>query len=258
MVKSRRSSFLDRVVQRRALARWREAARTAGSLDLAQLPLLRSDARALRREIDSVLHQVDGRLQMPRIGADSVPAPPTSDWTWRPELWRGPVSPFGVAGAQNRAQLGRELTLFHDCDESEITLRQIRNRHDSDLAPCALRMDVFRFNGSFLSFVLDLPETALQRLHLNHLVRLDMKLELERPLEIFCRLNIKHGPNSEQLVREMPLTQGDSFVEFDLAYTRMNEKRLEKAWVDIIFERPAMNQILLRDLTFSRYPRAEL
>ena len=258
MAKTPRSSFLDRVVQRRALARWREAARAAGSLSLAQLPLLRSDARALRREIDAVLHQVEGRMQLPRIGADSVPAPPTSDWTWRPELWRGPVSPFGVAGAENRAQLGRELTLFHDCSESEITLRQIRNRHETDLAPFALRMDVFRFGGSFLSFALDLPETALRGLHRNHLVRLDLKLELERPLEIFCRLNIKHGPNNEQLVREMPLSQGDSFVEFDLAYTRMNEKRLEKAWVDIIFERPAMNQIVLRDMTFARYPRADI
>ena len=47
-------------------------------------------------------------------------------------------------------------------------------------------------------------------------------------------------------------------VEFDLAYSKINEKRVEKLWVDLIFEGPEMNQIILRDVTFSRRPRAEL
>ena len=47
-------------------------------------------------------------------------------------------------------------------------------------------------------------------------------------------------------------------VEFDLAYTKLNEKRVEKLWLDLIFEGPEMNQVTLRDLTFSRRPRAEL
>ena len=47
-------------------------------------------------------------------------------------------------------------------------------------------------------------------------------------------------------------------VEFDLAYSKLNEKRVEKAWIDLIFEGPEMNQITLRDLTFSRRPRAAL
>jgi hypothetical protein len=28
---------------------------------------------------------------------------------------------------------------------------------------------------------------------------------VEKPLEIFARLNIKHGPNIEQIVRELPM-----------------------------------------------------
>jgi hypothetical protein len=47
-------------------------------------------------------------------------------------------------------------------------------------------------------------------------------------------------------------------VEFDLAYTKMNEKRVDAVWLDLIFEGPEMNQVTIRDLTFSRYPRAEL
>ena len=64
--------------------------------------------------------------------------------------------------------------------------------------------------------------------------------------------------DSGQLVRELPLGQGEIVVEFDLAYSKLNEKRVEKAWVDLIFEQPSMNQVILRDVTFSRRPRADL
>ena len=47
-------------------------------------------------------------------------------------------------------------------------------------------------------------------------------------------------------------------VEFDLAYTKLNEKRVDRMWLDLIFDNPGMNEVILRDLTFSRRPRAEL
>jgi hypothetical protein len=81
---------------------------------------------------------------------------------------------------------------------------------------------------------------------------------MEKPLEIFARLNIKHGPNTEQVVRELPLNEKVPMVEFDLAYTKLNEKRIDNMWLDLIFEGPQMNQVTLRDLTLSRRPRAEV
>jgi hypothetical protein len=252
------NSFLDRLVQGRMLSRWARAARLAPALEPLQLRQLRSDARSLRRELDRVLFVADGRLAMPLGGGDGIERPLGCDWAWRPELWRGPLSPQGIAEAESRTMLGSELTLFHDCQQSEITLRQIRNTRPQDLAPCGLRLDVFRFDGSFLSLVLDLPGPGVQGLRRSHLIRLSLAVELEKPLEIFCRLNVKHGPNTDQLVRELPLHIGEEFVDFDLAYTKMNEKRVEKAWIDLIFEGPQMNQIVLRDLTLARHPRAEI
>ncbi|MFD2175544.1 DUF6478 family protein [Rhodobacter lacus] len=252
------NSFLDRLVQGRMLARWARAARLAPGLERAQLRQLRADAQAMRREIDRVLFTAGERLSAPLGGGDGIERPLGCDWAWRPELWRGPVFPQGIAAAESRAMIGREVTLFHDCKVSELTLRQIRNHGPQDLAPYGLKMDVFRFDGSFLSLVLDLPDAAVRGLRRNHLLRLGLTITLERPLEIFCRLNVKHGPNTEQLVRELPLAGGESFVEFDLAYTKINEKRVEKAWVDIIFEGPQMNQICAQDLSFARYPRAEI
>jgi hypothetical protein len=106
--------------------------------------------------------------------------------------------------------------------------------------------------------VLELPPEAALGLRLRHLIRCDVIVEMEKPLEIFARLNIKHGPNVEQIVRELPLNEEEVMVEFDLAYSKINEKRVERLWVDLIFEGPEMNQIILRDVTFSRRPRADL
>lgn len=252
------NTFLDRLVQGRMLSRWGRAARLAPSLDLGVLRQLRADARAIRREVDRLLFVADGRLASPLARDDGIEKPLGCDWAWRPELWRGPVHPRGIAGAENRAMLGSEVTLFHDCTSSELTLRQIRNTGEQVLAPFGVRMDVFRFDGTFLSLVLDLPESGVQGLRRNHLIRLAVDVQVEKPLEIFCRLNVKHGPNTDQLVRELPLAWGGKFVEFDLAYTKMNEKRVEKVWVDLIFEGPEMNQVVVRDLTFARHPRADI
>ena len=163
-----------------------------------------------------------------------------------------------MSSVPGRSQICDGATVFHDCRRTELTVRQIRNTRESDVAPFGFRMDVFKFDGSFLSLVLDLPPEVAQGLKLRHLIRLDVIVEMEKPLEIFARLNVKHGPNVEQIVRELPLNEEEVMVEFDLAYTKVNEKRVEKLWLDLIFEGPEMNQIILRDVTVSRRPRAEL
>lgn len=251
-------SIFDRIMQRRAMRRWGRIADRAAQLDLASLRAARARARQLRRQLDRLLYVADGRLTLPLISSNAIQKPLYSDWSYRPQLWRGPVSPIGRAAAATKSHFGDEATLFHDCRISELTVRQVRNTHEQDLAPFGVRMDVFRFDGSFLSLVIELPASAVQGLKLRHLIRMNTVVEMEKPLEIFVRLNIQHGPNTEQIVRELPLHENDVMVEFDLAYTKMNEKRVERMWVDLIFENPEMNQVVLRDVNFSRRPRAEL
>ena len=243
---------------RQVLRRWRRARRRAEFEDLFALRNTRARARELRRTVDKVLHVADGRLALPLIGSNAIQKPLHSDWAYRPELWRGPLAAPGIAAAESRTEIGDEVRVFHDCKISELTVRQVRNSHVDDLAPFGLRLDVFRFDGSFLSLVIELPNSALQGLQRRHLVRMTVVVDMGQPLEIFARFNFKHGPNSEQLVRELEVVEGRAVVEFDLAYSNLNEKRLERAWVDLIFEGPEMNQIVLRDVTFSRRPRAEV
>ena len=135
---------------------------------------------------------------------------------------------------------------------------RVRNTNEDDFAPFGLRMDVFNFDGSFLSLAIEMPQEAVQDLKRTHLLRLDMIVDSERPQEMFARLNIRHGPNTEQIVRELDMGQRNIWVEFDMYYTQFNEARGDGMWVDLIFEGPSMNQVTIRDVTMVRRPRASI
>lgn len=251
-------SIFDRLGTRQVMRRWARAAQKASEVDLGLLRQQRHAARLLRSHLDRLIHRADERLALPLVGSTNFPRAHNTDWHWRPALWRGRLASPGMSSVDTKSMLGDEITLFHDCALSELSLRQLRNRREEDLAPYGLRMDVFKFDGSFLSLVIDLPEAATEGLKRSHLIRMDCIVETEKPLEIFARLNIKHGPNTEQIVRELPPNQKETMVEFDLAYSKLNEKRVERGWIDLIFEGPEMNQVTIRDLTFARRPRAAL
>ncbi len=260
----RETGLRHRIIHWRAMRHWGRLARKVNRYDLSTLRSLRAAARQLRGQLDQVIRVADSRLALPMIGSNAFPKPLYCDWSYRPELWRMPITPIGIAAAETKSTFGEEIMLFHDCRSSELTVRQVRNTRESDLAPFGLRMDVFRFDGSFLSLVIETPTAAVEGLQRRHLVRLSAVVEMEKKLEIFARLNIKHGPNTEQLVRELPFGDLDDAgraeieVEFDLAYTKMNEKRVERMWVDLVIENPEMSQVVIRDLNFSRRPRAEV
>jgi hypothetical protein len=253
-----RRSLLDGMAHRRSLRRWASAARGAPVAGLAALRCDRAEAGALRHRLDEFLEVAEGRLARPR-GGDGLPRPPGTDWAWRPRLWRGALARPGLAGVESGTGLGEEARLFHDAGAADVVLRQLRAR-EGDAAPFGLRLEVFGFPGSYLGLAIDLPSEACEGLSRRHLVRLEARLEVERPLAAFARLNVRHGPNTEALLRG--LSQGDGagavVVEFDLATTKLNERRVERMWLDLIFEKPAMNQVTVRDLMLARHPRAEL
>ncbi|MDG1375730.1 MAG: DUF6478 family protein [Yoonia sp.] len=252
------NGLIARILQQGAIARWAAAARKAPHADLDVLRGQRHRARRLRALLDEITYVADNRLALPRIGSNAFSRPGGTEWSWRPQLWRGPLGQKGMAAVETKTSLGDEVTIFHDCKISELTLRQVRNNREQDLAPYGLRMDVFRFDGSFLSLVIDIPTSACDGLQRRHIVRLGMTMNVEKPIEVFARLNIKHGPNTEQLVLEIPSGSPEVNLEFDLGYSDLNEKRIERMWLDLIFEGPEMNQVTIRDSTLCRYPRAEI
>ncbi|MES0863445.1 DUF6478 family protein [Ruegeria sp. SCPT10] len=250
--------ILDRYINRKTLQRWRKAAEQAQDTPQSALRLQRDQARGLRASLNKLIHIADSRLTRPQIGSVQFPKPVGTDWAWRPDLWRGPLVQSGLASAPRKAGMDGQVTLFHDCPRAQIAVRQIRNRDESDLAPFSLSVEAFSFEGTFLSLSIELPADAAHDLTLQHLLRLDVLVNSEQDTGIFARLNIQHGPNTEQVLRQIDLSKTPSAVDFDLAHLPLNERRIEKIWLDVIFENPRMNRILLRDLTLCRRHRADL
>ena len=249
---------IDRFVQRRTLARWQRARRGIATTDPAMLDRQSETARKLLRAVTAFKQEAESRLALPRIGATAFQRPPGTDWAWRPGPWRVPVTPAGIAPALSKMELTHELVIFHDCKSAEIGLRQTRNARSTDLAPFGVTLEVFHFTGSYLSLVLEIPQASCEGLRKHHLIRLSALIERERPATIHARLNVRNGPNTEQVLLTLPDQAAETMVEFDLAYSGLNERRAERMWIDLMIDSPTMNKIDIRDLTLCRYPRADI
>lgn len=252
------AQFLEGWHQRRTEGRWERLADTAAELDSFELRALRAEARGMRRQLDRVLQVADARLAVPTLAAGLPQMPLGTDWVWRPDLWRGALCEAGAVAATDRTALGEGVALYHDCPLGEIVVRQVRNDKPEDRAPYGLAIEVFGFKGRFLSLALNLPAAAVEGLKSRHLVRAEMVIDSDSTVKAFTRLNIKNGPNVAQPVSAMPETGRDKVAEFDLAYADLNDRRIERAWLDLILNEAAMTRIVIRDLVVSRRPRAEL
>jgi hypothetical protein len=249
-------TILERIRHQRALAGWQHRADRVAGIGPARLDMLRGRAIEMRRHIDRFVWAADARLEgapcVPEVGA----LPLGTDWVWRPDPWAGRLAVPGQASVASGTALGQDVHLFHDCPLAEIGLRQRRNSAEAGLPAFGVEVEVFGFAGRFLSLAVDLPDAAAQGLRPRHLVRLETAVDCERPLGLFARLNLQQGPNVAQVLRQVSVERGERVVEFDLS--PVAGTRVEKLWLDLIFEAPAMNRIALRDLRLSRHPRAAL
>lgn len=222
----------------------------------------RAEARLERRRIDRFLQESDAAQRTSRGQLAEMPLPEGTDWRWRPPLLNAPLDPTGRVGPGNAEGLGDSAKVFHDCSEAAMVLRQLPNRDATDLSRYSLSLEVMGFTGNFLSLALPLPPEALVGLDRGHVVRLDTHIEIERPVELFARLNIVSGPNADRLQSHLgwmqPGRANHHSPAFDLAETEINPDRLESAWIDLIIDAPMMNRVVLRDMVVSRHRRADI
>lgn len=225
-------------------------------------PQLRDEAATLARDVLTFLQLSDPRAVRARAGLDAMILPPGTDWRWRPPMFCGPATPPVLVAPDSGRRLGDEISLWHDCPHRALILRQWPNRRATDLAAFGLRLEVMGFAGSYLSLSLDLPDTTLQELGPDHVLRLEVVLQAERPVTVYGRVNLQQGPNTAQMLRQLGEPIGvdpaHRVVEFDLAHADLTPRRIEKAWLDLIVEAPRMNAVDLTDLVLSRHPRAQV
>lgn len=237
-----------------SLKRWQRALQNGEALSAGTLRDIRQEIRGTRERLDALDAAAQSAL-LSRL-ARLVPGEPC-DWSERPAPWRKAMRPRGAVEIASPFPLTGGMTLFHDATDCNLSLRQEPDPAP-DGAPFGIVFDIYRFDGSFVSLVYDLPDAALSGLSLDHYVAVHVRAERERPVEVYARLNVQHGPNVEQLVREMDFKGEDGKAEFDLAYTRINDRRIEKAWLDLILESPEMTRIAIRDCVVLRAPRADI
>lgn len=254
--------WLRRKLRERGQSQWPGLCEAVPKMSNARLGYLRAEAQGMRANLDRFLLLSGNRMENARRDMSLARLPAGSDWCWQPELLTSRLSPSGIAAPSSGSRLHHHATVWHDCDVRALMLRQIQNGRSTDLARYPVSIEALGFTGSFLSLSIDLPNAAMDGLTRDHIIRLKTSIELERPLEIYARLNIGNGPNTEEMLRHLGgMSAGGTnthATEFDLALTEMNEKRLEKIWLDLIIEKPVMNAVLIRDMILSRQPRANL
>ncbi|ABD52981.1 DUF6478 family protein [Jannaschia sp. CCS1] len=239
------------------LKRWQRALRAPTDLSSADLKRMNDDIRGMRDRLDVMAAQSRSELLSRRAGSDGIDRPDQCDWADRPAPWCEEMRPHGIVGLNSPQPLTGGAKVFHDATHAEMSLRQDPAPHWVDGAQFGLVLEVYRFDGSFVSFVQDLAPEALVGLTRNHFITVALVADREQPVEIYARLNIQHGPNVEQIVRQLEFDDVNGRAEFDLAYTKINEKRLERAWLDLIVEGPKMTRIALWDMVILRAPRAD-
>jgi hypothetical protein len=145
-----------------------------------------------------------------------------------------------------------------DGGDCAVIFKQLRNDISQGFAPDGVALDLFQFGGSFLSLAIDLPDSLCRSFTKNELIGLSGEIFAERATGFTVRLNIKHGPITEQLIQAHDLNWSNIGVEFDLEHLKINVNRVEKIWVDLVFETPNLNRISLTDIAFSKRPRGEI
>ena len=254
------TGWLARRIRARAARQWQRILDGAGQNPVPAA--LRQEARALQRVLTRLLQAAEMRDGQGRNSLSRMDLPVGTDWRWRPQVLRARSRAPALVAPASGQWLSDEVALFHDCAERAVILRQVRNRQRADLAEYGLRLEVMGFTGDFLSYSLTLPPEALQDLGGHHILRLESTLQAERPIAVYARLNIQQGPNTEKILRQMgdPIAgrHNRRIVEFDLGYVQLSNRSVDKAWLDLIFEAPFMNDVSLRDVILSRHSRAQI
>jgi hypothetical protein len=159
---------------------------------------------------------------------------------------------------QSGARLMPNTKVFFDDATCALIVQQFRNDISEGFAPYGVALELFQFEGSFLSLAIDLPDELYETFAKDELIGLSGAIFAERPAGFTVRLNIKHGPNTDQLIQAHDLNHSEIRAEFDLAHLNINVKRVEKIWLDLVFETPNFNRISVTDLAFYKRPRGEI
>ncbi len=179
MNKNLGQSWTERRTRKRAQELWSRILSQADGLSLRNLIKLRSDAVKLADTARQFSQVASNEIGKSLAKNAEIAATKRADWAWRPEV-------FFHSGCV-RTQINPEMIV-----------RQTPTLRSTNLAPFDFVMEVYDFEGSFLSLAFDLPDQALDGLSNQNIFEMDLRLSTEHTLPIFARINVQHGPNVDE------------------------------------------------------------
>ena len=249
------SQLMDRLMARR-MSRWLDrlgaGAEEADPLDLR---VQRQTLRRLLRQGQDVLERLDDEALEAQ---QNVVVRAGSDWVWRPRLWMAPLNASDSVLSGGVLRLGNDLAVFTDAGNNQVAARQTRNLSGGDATLFGLKVEVFGFSGSYVSVVLDLPPSVARGLTPKHILSAAFTMSAEADVQCFAVLNLESGPNKERLVEGFRPSERQLEIGFDLGKTNFDPNRLDRLWLEVIFEPQGMNCVWLRDMSLHRSLRREI
>lgn len=223
---------------------WRRKAARAGSKSAAHRELMRRKA---------VLDGIASRLEAELATGGGAPAAPDAVWSFAPDIFATAAPDAAVGRPESGVALCAGLNFYHDCSDGDFFVSQRPCRRPAAKNRFEIAFESFRFDGGYVSFVAS-PTPELRRPGPRERLILAIDVAASRPVKTFMRLHVSGSGGHETFYAEDELGGGPAAFTFDLAYAPFELTGEEKLWVDIIFDRPRMVEIVIRDLALSLYP----
>ncbi len=221
---------------------WERQAKRATDLSaFRQLTLRR------RAELDRIATKVEARLSR----ADQADAPASgAEWTHRPEIFSLLQDQTIWTNPRSGLRPGHGLSVYHDSDGGAFTLAQRPARGKGGKLRFELFFESYEFRGSYLSLAIGVPD-HVRRPKVGELLVVEIDMVASRQVKAFLRLNMKSVQTSDVLHADATIGGGRVRFDFDMSFAAFEPTAKDQLWLDIIFDRPRMVEMSIRDLTLS-------
>lgn len=227
---------------------WERQAKRATDLSaFRQLTLRR------RAELDRIATKVEARLT--RASESETPSP-GAEWTWRPDFFLAPQDQTIWTNPPSGLRPGAGLSVYHDSDGGAFTLAQRPARGERSTLRYEIFFESYEFRGSYLSLAMGVPD-HVRRPKAGEILVVEIDFAASRRIKAFLRLNMKTTQTSDVLHADGAIGDGRARFEFDMSFAAFEPTEKDRLWLDIIFDRPRMVEMSIRDLTLSLTGRGE-
>ena len=178
-------------------------------------------------------------------------APVAHEWHWTPRLWQSDCSDHLGGPIASNTPLCDGISIFHDGAAEHLIVSQSK---DEDVF--VVDIDTLQSGLGYYSLVAQIPDGVAHSLTREHIIEFSADITGHGGA-VYIRLNLGYGPNVEQVNILSYTKDNRDCAEFDLWYTKLNKNQMERAWLDIIFDKPEQGGVRISNLSLTRRRRAQ-